>query len=101
MKLNSFINVVEATLFRRRLMVLIFFVIASVFLLFQATQIKLDAAFEKHIPLNHSYMRTYLKHRENFGGANNVLISVCDSSEDIFNPEFFTALKEVKDNNPK
>ena len=97
MKLNSFINVVEATLFRRRLMVLIFFVIASVFLLFQATQIKLDAAFEKHIPLNHSYMKTYLKHRENFGGANNVLISVCDISEDIFNPEFFTALKGVHD----
>ncbi len=97
MKLNFFINVVEATLFRRRLMVLIFFAITSIFLLFQATQIKLDAAFTKHIPLNHSYMKTYLKHRANFGGANNVLISVCDSSGDIFNPEFFTALKGVHD----
>ncbi|MBA6390787.1 MMPL family transporter [Colwellia sp. BRX10-3] len=97
MKLNSIINVVEATLFRRRLSVLIFFALTSMFLLFQATQIKLDAAFTKHIPLNHSYMKTYLEHRENFGGANNVLISVCDSSEDIFNPEFFTALKGVHD----
>ncbi|WP_085297175.1 efflux RND transporter permease subunit [Cognaticolwellia mytili] len=97
MKLNFFINVVEATLFRRRLMVLIFFALTSVFLLFQATQIKLDAAFTKHIPLNHSYMKTYLKHRANFGGANNVLISVCDSSGNIFNPEFFTALKGVHD----
>ena len=97
MKLNSIINVVEAILFRRRLMVLIFFALTSVFLLFQATQIKLDAAFTKHIPLNHSYMKTYLKHRANFGGANNVLISVCDSSGDIFNPEFFTALKGVHD----
>jgi predicted RND superfamily exporter protein len=97
MKFNSIINVVEATLFRRRLSVLIFFALTSMFLLFQATQIKLDAAFTKHIPLNHSYMKTYLEHRENFGGANNVLISVCDSSEDIFNPEFFTALKGVHD----
>ena len=97
MKFNSIINVVEAALFRRRLLVLVFFIITSIFLLFQATQIKLDAAFTKHIPLNHSYMKTYLKHRENFGGANNVLISVCDSSEDIFNPEFFTALKGVHD----
>ncbi len=97
MKFNFFINVVEATLFRRRLAVLVFFLLTSVFLLFQATQIKLDAAFTKHIPLNHSYMKTYLKHRENFGGANNVLISVCDSSGDIFNPEFFTALKGVHD----
>lgn len=97
MKLNSFFNVIETTLFRRRLAVLIFFILTSIFLLFQASQIKLDASFTKHIPLNHSYMKTYLEHRENFGGANNVLISVCDSSEDIFNPEFFTALKGVHD----
>ncbi|ASP49569.1 efflux RND transporter permease subunit [Cognaticolwellia beringensis] len=97
MKFNSIINVVEATLFRRRLAVLVFFLLTSIFLLFQATQIKLDAAFTKHIPLNHSYMKTYLEHRENFGGANNVLISVCDTSDDIFNPEFFTALKGVHD----
>jgi hypothetical protein len=45
MKLNSIINVVEATLFRRRLVVLVFFILTSIFLLFQATQIKLDAAF--------------------------------------------------------
>ncbi|ARD46188.1 MMPL family transporter [Colwellia sp. PAMC 21821] len=97
MKFNSIINVVEATLFRRRLAVLVFFLLTSIFLLFQATQIKLDAAFTKHIPLNHSYMKTYLEHRENFGGANNVLISVCDTSDDIFNPEFFKALKGVHD----
>ncbi|MGB2739471.1 MAG: MMPL family transporter [Cognaticolwellia sp.] len=97
MKINSTINVVEAALFRHRLSVLVFFVLTSIFLLFQASQIKLDAAFTKHIPLNHSYMKTYLKHRADFGGANNVLISVCDNTGDIFNPEFFTALKGVHD----
>lgn len=97
MKFNSIINVVEATLFRRRLAVLVVFLLTSFYLLFQASQIKLDAAFTKHIPLNHSYMKTYLKHQANFGGANNVLISVCDESGDIFNPEFFTALKGVHD----
>ena len=51
MKFNFIINVVEATLFRRRLAVLVFFILTSIFLLFQATQIKLDAAFTKHIPL--------------------------------------------------
>lgn len=97
MKFDSIINVAEATLFRRRVSVLILFIVASIFLLFQATQIKLDSSFTKQIPLNHEYMKTYLKHRENFGGANNVLISVCDSRGDIFNPEFFTALKGVHD----
>lgn len=97
MKFDSLINVAEATLFRRRVSVLILFIVTSIFLLFQATQIKLDSSFTKQIPLNHEYMKTYLKHRENFGGANNVLISVCDSRGDIFNPEFFTALKGVHD----
>ncbi len=97
MKINSLINVVEATLFRKRIFVLVTFVIASIFLAFQASQIKLDAAFTKHIPLNHSYMKTYLEYRENFGGANNVLISVCDSEGDIFNEPFFSALKGVHD----
>ena len=87
----------EVALFRHKLLVLTLFLLTSVFLLFQATHIKLDASFTKNIPLNHSYMKTYLKHRANFGGANNILISVCDSSGDIFNPEFFNALKGVHD----
>jgi len=97
MKIESLINVIEATLFRKRIFVLATFVLASIFLVFQASQIKLDAAFTKHIPLNHSYMKTYLQYRENFGGANNVLISVCDTEGDIFNKPFFSALKGVHD----
>jgi predicted RND superfamily exporter protein len=97
MKIESVINVIEATIFRKRVFVLVAFVITSIFLAFQASQIKLDAAFTKHIPLNHSYMKTYLQYRENFGGANNVLISVCDTEGDIFNEPFFTTLKGVHD----
>jgi len=93
----SLANRLEVGLFRHKLFVLILFVLASAFLLFQATQIKLGASFTKNIPLNHSYMKTYLKHRENFGGANNILISVCNKDGDIFNAEFFGALKGVHD----
>ncbi len=88
---------IERGLFRHKLFVLIIFTLTSAFLLFQATQIKLDASFTKNIPLNHSYMKTYLKHRANFGGANNILISVCDKNGDIFNADFFNALKGVHD----
>jgi len=87
----------EVGLFRHKLIILMLFVMASAFLLFQASQIKLGASFTKNIPLNHSYMKTYLKHRANFGGANNILISVCDTEGDIFNAKFFNALKGVHD----
>jgi len=90
-------NRLEVGLFRHKTFVLMLFALASAFLLYQATNIKLDASFTKNIPLNHSYMKTYLKHRANFGGANNILISVCNKDGDIFNPEFFDALKGVHD----
>ena len=93
----SLANRLEIGLFRHKFFVLVLFVLASFFLLFQATQIKLDASFTKNIPLNHSYMKTYLKHSENFGGANNILISVCNSDGDIFTADFFDALKGVHD----
>jgi len=97
MSIDSAINRLEVVLFRQRAFVLVLFVLATAALLFQATQIKLDAAFTKNIPLNHSYMKTYLKHRENFGGANNILISVCEQEDDIFNANFFNTLKGVHD----
>ncbi len=93
----SLANSLEVGLFRHKFFVLMLFVFASTFLMFQASQIKLDASFTKNIPLNHSYMKTYLKHRANFGGANNILISVCNSEGDIFNADFFGALKGVHD----
>ena len=95
MTVENFINRLQNAIFNHRLLVLICFTLLSVFLAFQASQIKLDASFTKNIPLNHEYMQTYLKHREHFGGANNVLISVCNNEGDIFNKAFFTALQGV------
>ena len=88
---------IENSLFKMRSPVLIVFAVITAFLLFQATQIKLDASFTKNIPLQHSYMKTYLKHQENFGGANNILISVCNTEGDIFNENFLNSLKGVHD----
>jgi hypothetical protein len=97
MQNKSFISGLETAVFSNRLLVLVVFSVITALLTFQASQIKLDASFTKNIPLNHPYMQTYLKHREHFGGANSVLISVCDTKGNIFNKEFFTALKGVHD----
>lgn len=97
MSANRLINKCEYALFRHRALVLITFAFVTLFLLFKASQIKLDAAFTKNIPLQHEYMQTYLKHSKDFGGANNILISVCDASGDIFNPQFFDSFKKIHD----
>jgi len=38
-----------------------------------------------------------MKHRQDFGGANNVLVAVCDKQGNIFNQNFFDTFKNVHD----
>ncbi|AWB67663.1 RND transporter [Saccharobesus litoralis] len=103
MSLNPIVNFLEQLLFRQRSLVLLAFVLLTSFFAYHASTIKLDAAFTKNIPLQHSYMKTYLDYQSEFGGANNILISLCDipveqgESGNIYNPEFFTSLKQVHD----
>ena len=95
--MNSLTDLLEKILFRHRLAVILLFFVATGYLFFQAMQLKMDAAFTKNIPLNHEYMVNYMKHRKDFGGANNVLVAVCEKDGDIFNENFFTTLKNVHD----
>lgn len=95
--MEKFINQFEITLFRQRLVVILLFLATTVFLGFQASQLKMDAAFTKNIPLNHDYMKTYLKHSEAFGGANSIMVAVRAKEGNIFTPEFFEGLKGVHD----
>ena len=95
--MNHFIDLIVRLIFRNRLVVVALFAITTVYLGFQASQLKLDAGFTKNIPLNHEYMVNYMKHAKDFGGANSILVSVCDKDSDIFNTEFFDTLKNVHD----
>lgn len=95
--MNSIIDLFEKIIFRHRLAVILVFALATVYLIMQAMQLKLDAGFTKNIPLKHEYMVNYMKHKDDFGGANNVLVAVCDKDSDIFNENFFVSLKNVHD----
>ncbi|AZG36030.1 MULTISPECIES: efflux RND transporter permease subunit [Shewanella] len=95
--LEKLVNGFESHLFRNRKWVIISFIFITIFLGYQASQLKMDAAFSKNIPLNHTYMKTYTKHQKDFGGANSIMVAVEDTSGNIFNPEFFDALKNVHD----
>ena len=87
----------EIGLFRQKFLVLIAFLLTSVFLLFQATQLELDASFTKNTPMNHDYMKEKSMHDKSFGGVNNIFISVCNNEGDIFTSSFLSTLKKVHD----
>ena len=95
--MNNAINNIEKLVFKNRMAVIVVFLLTTLFLIYQASLLKLDAGFTKNIPLNHDYMQTYMKHKENFGGANNILVSVCDKNQTIYNQNFFDTLKNVHD----
>ncbi len=84
-------------LFARRGIFLALFVLATVLLGASATRLQVDAGFEKMIPLEHEYMRTFLAYRNTFGGANRVLVALRKHDGDIYDADFMEKLRAVTD----
>ena len=93
----DFTSKLENAVFGHRRLVIVLFLIATVLMGWSASDIRIDAGFAKLLPLEHPYMKTYVKHREDFGGANRLLIALMARDGDIFTPEFFAALKAATD----
>lgn len=94
---SKIINSLENILFSNRKWVITFFIIVTLFMLSSAMKLKVDAGFSKLLPLQHEYMQTFTKHRDEFGGANRVLVALMAKDGDMFTPEFFDALKQATD----
>jgi len=81
----------------RTLILAIFAAITVVLGWVAATGLRLDTNFTKQLPLEHEYIQTYLDHKEEFGGANRLLIALVARDGNMFTPEFFEALKLATD----
>ncbi len=84
---------IEPVLYGRRGLCLLLFVVASALLLWQASQIRPDASFEKNIPLDHPYMQILRQYQDDFGGANTVLVALLQKNSDIYNGRFLRQLE--------
>ena len=87
----------ENLIFGHRRIVVVLFIVLTLFMVWQASHLRIDAGFAKLLPLKHPYMKTYLEYREQFGGANRVVIAIRAPDGDIFTPKFFRVLQEVTD----
>ncbi|MEZ5498404.1 MAG: MMPL family transporter [Steroidobacteraceae bacterium] len=95
---SSFTGRLERLIFGHRLAVLLVFALLTAFMAFITLRgLRIDASFQKQLPLQHEYMQTYLAHQAEFGGANRVLIALVARNGDMFTPEFFAALKMATD----
>jgi len=87
----------ERLVFGRRPLVIGVFAAVTVLMAISATQLRVDAGFAKLLPLQHEYMKTFTQYRDEFGGANRVLIALMAKKGDIYTPEFFDVLRKATD----
>ncbi len=91
------ISRLESFVFGSRRVVVAFFALMTVFMAYEAAHLRIDAGFAKLLPLEHEYIQTYLKYRDDFGGANRIVIAIRTPEGEIFTPEFFKVLQQVTD----
>ncbi|MEO6245145.1 MAG: MMPL family transporter [Opitutaceae bacterium] len=86
-----------AWMFRFRNPLVAGFAVLTVVMAVFAANLRVDASFNKSLPLDHDYIRTFTKYQRDFGGANRVLLALMAKSGDIFTAEFFAELKKLTD----
>lgn len=82
-------------IFHNRKPLLILFILITILLGAMASQLRVQAAFTKMIPLKHEYMQTFLQYQNDFGGANKVLVALKNTKGDIYEKEFMETLRKV------
>ncbi len=90
-------NFLERLVFSQRPAVILICLAITVFLIFQALQMRPSTSFEKMIPLNHPFIQNMMEHREDLAGGNSVRIAVEAVNGDIFDKDYMETLRQVQD----
>ncbi|MDN7862007.1 efflux RND transporter permease subunit [Burkholderia multivorans] len=93
--LNRLVSHLEKFFFGHRFFVLatigLFTVVMAVF----AVQLRMDAGFEKQMPVGHEYVRTFLQYRNDLLGANRITVVVRAKHGPIWTPAGLSRLYKV------
>ena len=95
MNIQKFIEKFSALIFTHRKIWLIIFALMTAVFAFFASQLRVDAGFNKMVPLKHPYMKVYKEYESVFGGANRVAIALVQKDGDIYNKVFMEKLKAL------
>ncbi len=88
----------ERLIFGHRPLVLIFFLIATIFLGWRASHLQPDASFSKLIPQGHPFVQRMNNHMKDLRASGASLkVSVSVKNGDIFNDEYLSTLGQIAD----
>lgn len=91
-------NLLERLMFNNRLWLVVMSVLLTLGFGWQASQLTVNASFDKLIPQSHPYIQNYFDNRDELRGLGNSLRIVVENTEgDIFDPRYLETLKQVND----
>lgn len=95
---QQILRVVEPWVFARRKLGFTVLMLLTAVFGWQALQIKPDAGFDKQLPLDHPWIENFQEFRDDFGGANQLLVAVvAKDGQEIYNEDFLNTLRQVHD----
>ena len=95
---QRFVEWLGRFVFSHRVLILALFAVITALMAYAAiTGLRIDTKFTKQLPLEHEYMKTFVEHQAEFGGANRILVAVLARDGNMFTPEFFRALRTATD----
>ncbi len=91
------IHRLEQTVFRHRALIIAVFVVITTAMAWFASGLRIEASFKKLLPLEHEYIQTLTEYRQEFGGADRILVALMAKDGDIFTADFFARLEAITD----
>lgn len=96
--MQRLVGFTERTLFHNRVVVLAFFLVASLLLGWKALELRPDASFTRMIPTGHPFIQNYLKFEEFLRPQSNILrVLVENPNGEILDKQFMESLREASD----
>jgi len=94
-----FVKITEPLIFSKRPLTLGVIALLTLFLGFEASQLRLDSGFEKQLPKDHPYIKVLKQYQAQFGGGNTVLLAVSQKpgKGNIYSGSFMDSLKTATD----
>lgn len=93
--LNRFVAKLENFFFGHRWLTLGVIAVFTAIMAFYALQLRMEAGFEKQMPVGHEYIKTFTKYREELFGANRLTVVVKAKSGTIWTKEGLNRLYDV------
>jgi len=93
--MNGLVRRLESFFFGHRAATLVCIGLFTAVMAFFAVQLRMEAGFEKQMPLNHEYIRTFREYRDDLFGANRLTVVVRPRHGTIWSKAALTRLYDV------